>query len=1059
MLNYYSKFILVGFLVMLGSIHNLLAQESSISGQITDQDSGEPLIGVTVLIKGTSSGTVTDFNGNYTLSASPEDILVFTYVGYASQEIKVSESSSFDISLGVSSKELEEIVVVGYTTEKKEDLTGAIQVVELEKVGPVAQTSGNPMQALQGRVAGLYIEKNGSPSGANSRILVRGQNTLGNNDPLYIIDGLPTKRPDILQTLTPDAIESIQVLKDAASASIYGSRASNGVVIVKTKDGSSQTDGLKVLYNTHFSMQSEKNLRVKMLNAEERGRALWQASVNDGVDPASGYGEIYNFDWNGDFNNPVLNGVTVQPYVGGDTNVPVGDTDWQDESYETGFVYNNNLTVYGGSDVSSVLVSVGHMKNTGILKYTDYERTSARVNAITSHFDKKLRIGVNTQFVNSNETLETPDLGSAPTPQLAVTLAPTIPVYTLNGEYAGPLGAGYSDRNNPVHMQYINRWDNTNRQFLYGNIFAELDIIENLKFRTSLGYDISRVSDKDIEQSFSEGFIARDVNRLIQTNNQFTSLVWTNFLNYNVDLGSSTLGILLGVESIDDQAIFQQGVKDNFSIQTEEFFTLSAGTSNGNAFGNQEDSRLLSQFAKVNYAFRDKYLAAVTVRRDGSSRFGEENRYGFFPSASVAWKLGKEAFMQDIPFLSSLKVRAGYGEVGNQDIGAYPSLGLLAPRYGQSAAQVDGIGHVGFFDQYWNIGTAYDLSGNNTGNLPSGFAFIQSANPDLRWEATSEINLGVDFSLFQAAVIGSFDYFSKTTDGILIQPPVASVLGEGQLRFVNGATIENKGWEFNLNYLKEVSQDFNWSINLNASHFKDKITKLPEEVRAAFPGNSEQDILGHSNLSIFGYRADGIFQSQEEVDAHATQVGAGPGRIRYMDLNGDNTINSLDQTFIGTQLPDLEYGIRLDINYKNFDFSLFGSGIAGREGFDNYKFLNEFIRGRENVGPGVFDAWTPDNPTATIPALTLSDGNNETRTSDYLMVNTSYFKMRNIQVGYTLPSALVNRLFIDRLRVYAVVDNPFVIKSKDFSGPDPERTTFDIIPVPRSLSFGVNLAL
>ncbi|MEQ9216850.1 MAG: TonB-dependent receptor [Cyclobacteriaceae bacterium] len=1058
MMKTYMNKLSITFLFILGSVGCLYAQ-TTVSGVVADSVTSEPLIGVTVVLKGTTNGTITDFNGAYEISAETGDVLVFTYVGFAPQEVKVGPNTNYNIFLGPDSKQLQEIVVTGYTSEKKEDLTGAIQVVEMDKISNVAQTSGNPMQAMQGRIAGLYIEKNGSPSGVNSRILVRGQNTLGNNDPLYIIDGLPTKRPEILQTIAPEAIESVQVLKDAASSSIYGSRASNGVIIIKTKDGSSQPGRLKVQFNSHFSMQSEKNVRMDMLNAVDRGRALWQASVNDGVDPASGYGEIYNFNWNNDFNNPVLNNVTVQPFVGGDTNVPAGDTDWQEETYETGYVTNNTLTVYGGGEKASVLFSLGHMKNTGILKYTDYERITGRINAVMNHFNDRLRFGINTQFVNSHETLETPDLGSAPTPGLAITLAPTIPVFTLDGEYAGPLGAGYSDRNNPVHMQYINRWDDTNRQFIYGNVFAEIDILDNLTFKTSVGYDISQVFDKDIEVSFAEGFIARDVNSLIHTNNKFNSLVWTNFLNYQVDLGSSRLGFLVGVESIDDHSESIQGVKDNFSVQTEEFFVLSAGTSNGNSFGEASDSRLLSQFGKINYSLMDKYLIAVTLRRDGSSRFGVDDRYGVFPSVSGAWKIGKEDFIQNVTFLSDLKLRAGYGVVGNQDIGPYPSLGLFAPRYGQTASQIDNIGHVGFFDQYWNIGTAYDLNGANTGNLPSGFASIQAANPGLKWESTTEVNVGLDFALFNAALLGSFDYFTKTTEGILIQPPVASAVGEGQLRFVNGATIENKGWELNLNYLKEFSGDFSFSVNLNASSFKDKITELPEEVRAAFPGNAEQDILGQSNLSIFGYRSDGIFQSQEEVNNHATQVGAAPGRIKYLDLNNDGTVDALDQTFLGTELPGLEYGIRVDAYYKNFDFSMFGSGISGRDGFDNYRFLNEFIRGRENVGPGVFDAWTPTNTGASIPALTLSDGNNETRTSDYLIVSTSYFKMRNIQLGYTLPASITDRWGIERLRVYSIVDNPFVIKSSEFAGPDPERVDFNLIPVPRSLSFGINLSL
>jgi TonB-linked SusC/RagA family outer membrane protein len=516
---------------------------------------------------------------------------------------------------------------------------------------------------------------------------------------------------------------------------------------------------------------------------------------------------------------------------------------------------------------------------------------------------------------------------------------------------------------------------------------------------------------------------------------------------------------MLGIESVADDFKDVTAYKEEFATQTEDFFVLSAGTSNGNSFGTATSSRLLSQFGKVEYNYADKYLASFTLRRDGSSRFGEDNRYGYFPAATFGWRISEMNFMENVDLFNNLKFRAGWGRVGNQDIGDFASLGLYEPRYGATASQVPGIGHVDFFDQYWNVGSAYDLSGANTGNLPSGFVSVQAANPALRWETTEELNFGIDFGLWDSKVMGAFDYYTRKTSDILIQPPVASAVGEGQLQWLNGATKKNKGWEFAVTYYSEEKNDFSYNVTASASHFNDKITELPEEVRTAYPGNAEQDILGHSELSIFGYVTDGLFQNQAEVDAHATQVGAAPGRIRYKDLNSDGKIDALDQDFIGNLLPKLEYSLKIETFWKNFDFSIFASGVAGRTGFDNYIFLNDFIRGRDNVGPGVFDAWTSQNTNTTVPALSLSDSNNETRTSDYLFVNNSYFKLRNLQLGYTFPEAFTQKIRMEKLRIYFMADNLFWISSGEFKGPDPERTDINAIPVPTTLSFGVNVSL
>lgn len=1025
------------------------AQERRITGKVIEKATGQPVIGASIVNLETQKGTTSDLNGSFAINAVTGQTLKVSYLGFDNYFAKIgANDSQVAVSLIASASQLSEVVVTGYQTQRKQDLTGAVAVVDLAPVKN--NTSGNTMQALQGRVAGLYIEKDGSPNGSNSRILIRGANTLGNTDPLYVIDGVPTTRPEIFQNMDPANISSIQVLKDASAASIYGARASNGVIIVTTKNGGNTEGKVNFQFNSSVSSQSEKSMRFKMLNSVDRGKALWQASVNDGQNPAAGYGEIYNFDWNNNFSNPVLNQVTVKSLVGGDVNTPAGDTDWQDVMYKTGFVTNNSLTASTGSKNSSLEINLGYLENTGMLRYTGYDRLGGSINALTRAFNQKVSFGLNARVANSNETLTANDLGGAATTYLAVTLAPTIPVFQKDGtSYAGESGAGYSDRNNPLHMQYLARWNNANRLNTFGNVFAEIQPIKNLFFKSNVGLDNSKYKNKVITPTFSEGALNRTTNSLLFDQNNFLSITLSNTLRYNWDLNSkNSFKFLAGTEYIKSDLDFQSTKKEGFAIQTEDYFTLSSGTGNTTVSGGSTGSRLFSLFGRMDYNFSDKYLLALTIRRDGSSRFGADNRFGVFPAASAGWRLDKEKFLENSTIFSELKLRVGAGRVGNQQIGDLARFGLFDTRYGTTLAQLQG----GFWEQYMNIGTAYSLSGGNTGVLPSGFVQTQAANSSLKWETTDEINTGVDFALFKNKIFGSFDYFTRKTTGILITPPVASALGEGQSKAVNGASKSNKGWEFVVGYRGEKTGNFRYNLQLNFAHFRDKITKLPESVRPAYPGNLVNTIIGHSQFDIFGYKTDGLFQSQAEVDAAPTQIGAGPGRIRYVDVNADGKIDDLDRTWIGTTLPKLEYGLRIDMSYKNIDLSIFGSGVAGRTGFDVYTVFNNLMRSRENVGPGVFNAWTPTNTNTNVPALTLKDNNNEGRTSDYFMVNTSYFKMRNVQLGYNIQPKSV----FSRLRVFAMAENLLRFKSKEYLSPDPERIDLNPVPIPRTFTFGVN---
>ena len=1037
-------FLIIPLLMLVLFCH---AQQIKLTGKVFRKSTGEPLSGVTVQTKNKAVTTLAD--GSFSIDAPAGETLNFSFVGMAPQSVKITNASqNLNLKMEEANAGMNEVVVVGYTSQRKQDLTGAIAVVDMTPVKN--NTSGNTMQALQGRVAGLYIEKDGSPNGTNSRILIRGANTLGNNDPLYIIDGIPTTRPEVFQNMDPVNIASVQVLKDASSESIYGARASNGVIIVTTKNGGNTNGKVDFQLNSSVSSQSEKSLRFKMLNSLDRGKALWQASVNDGQDPTAGYGAIYNFDWNKDYTNPKLNGVTLQPFVGGDPNTPVGNTDWQSVMYKTGLISNNSFTVSAGNRNSSVEMNFGYLKNTGMLRYTGYKRISGSINAITRSFNDKVTFGLNLRMATSDETLTANDLGGAATTFLAVTLSPTIPVYQKDGKtYAGESGAGYSDRNNPLHMQDLAKWNNANRLSTFGNVFVEIQPIKNLFFKSNFGADNANFLSKIISPTFTEGALSRTTNSLLFDQNHYISTTFSNTLRYNLNLNQKNhFKFLLGTEFIITNTDFQSTKKERFAIQTEDYFVLSGGTGNTTVSGGSTGNRLFSQFARMDYNYSDKYLAAVTVRRDGSSRFGVDNLYGIYPAASVGWKIDKEAFMKNNTIFSELKLRAGVGRVGNQQIGDLARFGLFYSRYGTSQNDIT----PGFWEQYMNIGTAYSLSGANTGTLPSGFVQTQAANPGLKWESTSEINTGIDFSILKNKIYGSFDYFSRNTTGILITPPVASALGEGQSKAVNGASKSNKGWEFVIGYQSEKMGDFKYDVKLNFAHFRDKITNLPENVRPAYQGNLVNTIIGHSQFDIFGYKTAGLFQSQAEVDKSATQIGAGPGRIRYVDVNNDGVINDLDRTWIGTTLPAVEYGLRIDLSYKQFDLSIFGSGVGGRKGFDWYSLYNNLMKSREDVGPGVFNGWTPTHTNTTVPSLTLKDNNNESRTSDYFIVSTSYFKMRNIQLGYSINAKSV----FSRLRIYAMAENLFVFKSKSYLSPDPERIDINPVPIPKTLTIGIN---
>ncbi|MCJ8167305.1 TonB-dependent receptor [Pontibacter sp. E15-1] len=1012
-----------------------------VSGTIKGPDS-EPLIGVTVVYKGTTTGTTSDMNGAFRLPVPDANgTLVFSYIGYATQEVPIQGKEQLDVTLQTDDKRLSEVVVTGYSSEKRADLTGAVAVVDMDNIKD--NPAPNVMQSLQGQVPGLYVATDGSPN-PNTEVRIRGTSTLGNNNPLYIIDGVPSTTG--MQYLNPNDIESVQVLKDGSSASIYGARASNGVIIVTTKKA--KAGELSINYNANVAVEQFRS-RLDMLDTNQRGEALWRAAVNDNRDPDN---PQYTYTWHRDnAGNPVLDDVQVTEWLDEAMGIRAGNTDWFDEILGTGVNHTHDLAISQGSEKGGFRFSVNYFDNKGILKGSNYNRITTRLNSNYTLFNGKVTVGENLSISKARETPMPSGIGGTPL-MLGVRSLPILPVYTEDGQFAGPTAGGFSDRDNPVAVIEDNKLDKRHTAKVFGNVYANLEIVKNLNFRTNFGVDYESVYFRNVTKAYQRGFLSNPVNSLYQSQGHLLSWTWNNVLSYQLEKGDHSATFMAGTEAVESSFLDFSAYREQFALENDDYLYLDAGTGNKNNSGGGTGFSLLSYFGKASYAFQEKYLASATLRYDGSSRFGQENRFGLFPAFSLGWRLSNEDFiMNNLSFVSDLKLRAGWGKTGNQSIADYATYALYRANYGD--------------DQTWapSNATAYDIGGNDSGTLPSGYYATQTANNRLRWESTAETNVGLDFGFLSQKIFGSMEYFVRNTDDILIQPAFIGVIGDGGSRWINGASMRNKGFEFVLGYRNSIGTDFSYDVSANLGSFRDKITDLPEEVLRSYPGNIEKNILGHSVRSFFGYVADGIFQNEEEVQGHAEQPGKGVGRLRFKDLNGDGVINTLDQDYIGVANPSFEYGLNTNMYYKNFDLSFFFQGISGMEvNTQSFQIYSDFtsIWNGENSGVRTLDAWTPQNTSSTIPALALADNNDERRLSTYYINNGSYLKLRHLQLGYKIPQNVLEPIFVKNLRVYLRGENLLTIKDNKgddkFVGPDPE-TPNDQYPRPTRLTFGLNV--
>ena len=1014
----------------------LLSAQDTVTGTVVSGSDGMPVIGAAVMEVGnTTNGTVTDIDGKFSISVPEGAELIFVSIGF--KDLTAKASPVMNITLEEDSQMLEETVVTGYTVQRKADLTGSISVVNVDDIA--RQNENNPIKAMQGRVPGMNITADGSPSGS-STVRIRGTGTLNNNDPLYIIDGVPTKAG--MHELNGNDIESIQVLKDAASASIYGSRAANGVIIITTKKGKNGRMNVDFDASVSASMYTNK---MKVLNAEQFGQAMWQAYINDGQDPNSN-GLGYRYDWGYDANGyPVLNSVSMSKYLDAANTVPASDTDWFDETTRTGIIQNYNLSASHGTDKGSSFFSIGYYKNIGIIKSSDFDRFSARMNTEYKIIGDILTLG---EHFTVNRTSEVQAPGGFL--QNVLQFNPSLPVYTTDNEFAGPVG-GYPDRENPVARLERNSDNRYKYWRMFGDAYLNLNPFKGFNIRTTFGIDYAQKEQRIFTYPITEGNMANDNNAVEAKQEHWMKWMWNAVATYNFEKGKHRGDAMIGMELNREDDTHFSGYKEDFTILTPDFMWPDAGVGDAQAYGSGEGYSLVSFFAKVNYSYADKYLFSATVRRDGSSRFGLENRYATFPSFSAGWRISKEGFMKNATWIDDLKIRASWGQTGNQEISNIARYTIYVSNYGvtESGGQ--------------SYGTSYDITGSNGGSiLPSGFKRNQIGNDEIKWETTTQTNAGFDFSLFKQSLYGSFDYYFKETKDILVQKAGIGVMGEGSSQWVNAGAMENEGIEFSIGYRNSTESGFVYDINANISTYRNEITELPATVAAdgTFGGNGVESVIGHPYGAQVGYIADGIFKSQEEVDNHATQEGAAPGRIRWRDIVPDGVINEKDQTWIYSPVPDFSYGINFYFEYKNFDLSMFWQGVQGVDVISDLKKETDLWSGLNigflNKGTRLLDAWTPANPDSDIPALSRSDVNNEKRVSTYFVENGSFLKLRNIQLGYNLPEKAVKKMKMQRFRLYLSASNVLTIKSRDFTGVDPENPNYGY-PIPMNLTFGINI--
>ena len=988
-----------------------------------------PVIGANVMVKGTTNGTITDMDGKFSLEVEDGAVLQVSYIGFANQEIKVGNQTSLSIAMKEDAEALDELVVVGYGVQKKANLTGSVSTVkygqELEN-RPIT----DPSQALSGKTTGVWVSQNsGAPGSDGATIRVRGYGTLNNTEPLVLIDGVEGRMAE----LAPNDIESITVLKDAASAAIYGSRAANGVVLIETKKGSG--DKVTINYNGYFGVQ-QLGRRYNLISNSAEYMELWNtAFTNSGSDP------LFPSD-------------VIEAFRNGNDPYRYPSTNYFDEVFRNAFTTQHNLSATVGGKKSHSYISLGYLNNNGIIKNTDSERYSLTVNTEAKVTDW-LKMGARARMMR--KTTNQPYDGISRVIYMMANGHPFSTPYLQDGKTFGGTQALYMsgdkagqpivDTRNPFPDLYngLNQSINT---FMKGNAYMTIDFMKGLSLTAQYSAQYNNNNQDKYNQLLycytdlegankskpldfpSTLYVYRKVE------DELYSTFFAN-LNFNRSFGKHDISALLGFQQ---EALTKRLTSaQKTDPAKDDLHQVDSGSKNPTATGNKFQWRMLSYFGRVNYAFDGKYLAEFNLRADASSRFAKGNRWGYFPSVSAGWRLSEEEFIRNLGIFDNLKLRASWGKLGNQNIGSssnsdyFPYLTVLTQDYSNS----------------------YNY--NNT--LAPGAAVTGLVDQDITWETTTSTDIGVDMGFLKNRLSVEADYFMKKTTDIIVQLPIPLIMGGLTAPFENVGEMKNNGFELNVNWQDNISKDFSYNIGANFTYVDNEVTK--------FRGGKSPDQLylireGYSYKTLYGFIQEGVYQSDEEAKQHMHSNGYIPeaGDLKYKDVNGDGRLDYQDKQEIGNTIPKFTYGINAGLTWKNFDLNLQFAGIAGVHGYFQNAWTEPLGISGGTITERWRDAWTPENPSDELPKIKVNDTWNRQQSS-FWACNMSWFKLKNIQLGYTLPKTLSQKMFLQKCYVYVNATDLFTLVSDKYEGFDPERDTFadgyGHYPIPRVFTFGLNL--